>query len=73
MLPDHEDQDDVIGEQRLQNFVQKESPTGLDMMLQKLMDPAIAPEPINIPEILSHSEAKKQDKENKESSKSKYH
>ena len=28
MLPDHEDQDDVTGEQRLQNSIQKESPTG---------------------------------------------
>ena len=54
MLPEHENQDDETGEQRLQAAKQKESPTGLDMVLQKLMDPAVAPEPINIPESLNH-------------------
>ena len=46
------------------------------MMLQKLRNPAIAPEPINVPESLSHSKRpknKKKNKENKESSKPQYH
>ena len=66
MLPEHENQDDETGEQRLQAAKQKESPTGLDMVLQKLMDPAIAPEPINVPESLTHSKWPKNKKKNKE-------
>ena len=62
MLPDHEDQDDKTGEQRLKAAIQKESPTGLDMVLQKLMDPAIAPEPKNVPESLTHSKRPKKRK-----------
>ena len=62
MLPEQENQenkqenqDDETGEHRLQAAKEKDSPTGLDMVLQKLMDPTIIPEPLNIPESLANS------------------
>ena len=76
MIPEQEAQDNETGEQRLQAAKQKELPTGLVMVRQKLMDPTIIPEPLNIPESLANSKRprnKRKNKENKESSKPQYH
>ena len=54
ILPEQENQDDETGERRLQAAKQKESPTGLEMVLQKLMDPTIIPEPLNVLESLTN-------------------
>ena len=46
------------------------------MVLQKLMDPTIIPDPLNVPESLANSKRprnKRKNKENKESSKAQYH
>ena len=68
MLPAHEHHDIQMlpetGEQRLQAAKQKESPKGLDMVLKKLMDPAIATEPINVSESLTYSKRPKNKKNN---------
>ena len=54
ILPEQDNQDNKTGDQRLQAAKHNESSTGLDMVLQKLMDPTIIPDPLNIPESLAN-------------------
>ena len=65
MLPEQENQDDETGEQKLQTAQQNESPTGLDIVLQKLIDPTIIPEPLNVPESLTNSKRPRNKRKNK--------
>ena len=54
----------------------KESPTGIDMVLQKLIDPTIIPDPLNIPESLANLKRprnKRKNKETRESFKPQHH
>ena len=76
MIPDQDNQGDETGDKRLQAAKHKESPKGMDMILQKLIDPTIVPDPLNIPESLANSKRprnKRKNKKTKESSKPQYH
>ena len=55
IIPEQDNQDNETREQRLQAAKQKESPTGLDMVLQKLMNPNITPDHLKIPKNLANS------------------
>ena len=76
IIPEQDNQDKETGEQKLQAAMHKESQTGIEMVLQKLMDPTITPDPLNVPESLANSKRprnKRKNKETKEPSKPQYH
>merc|ERR1712243_255302 len=76
IIPEQDNQDNETGDQCLQAAKHKESPTGIDIVLHKLMDLTIIPDPLNIPESLENLKRprnKRKNKETKESSKPQYH
>ena len=54
IIPEQDNQDKETGEQKLQAANHKELPTGIDMVLQKLMDPTMIPDTLNVPESLEN-------------------
>ena len=63
-------------EQRLQTAEGKESPAGIDLVLKKLMDTTMTPDPLDIPGSLANSKRprnKRRVKETKGPSKPQYH
>ena len=75
-VPEQDIQDHETVEQKLQTAKEKESPSGIDMVLKKLMDTTMTPDPLDVPDSFANSKRprnKRKNKETKEPSKPQYH
>ena len=75
-MPEQDNQDHETVEQKLQAAKDKESPSGIDMVLKKLMDTTMTPDPLDVPESFKKSKRPRntrKNKETKESSRPQYH
>ena len=75
-LPEQDDQDHETVEQRLQAAKEKGSSSGIDMVLKKLMDTTMTPDPLHVCDSFANSKRprnKRKNKETKEPSKPLYH
>ena len=64
--PEQDDQDHETVEQRLQAAKEKGSSSGIDMVLKKLMDTTMTPDPLHVPDSFANSKRPRNKRKNKE-------